>query len=379
MNIVVRTGKNNYGLVSTTLRVLQHCNRRFGHCARTAPPGLGKGEDYGDTVVTFLERAHNAFIDVAAEILGFPAGSLTRNTRSDMSLTIRFKGMGVGELVALADAALVGAAGLAVGSAIRFLTAQDACVRVNSHDKVPMEPIMFGRLATAMTTAVSRMRGTPDRDDGDNEPMWLLELASSWARLHAACGSHALTESEPLITITIALAMLFPQRPTVARAGCIAEARSNNERIARSLDGTPSLVPLSTFATDILQKLKADINEYVNLYRFAKLAPTLSYRARPESRRFASRLGHGALAFLASDPPTSGRLGELRNKFHEHFGAVFRFAVCRILGFTLIQHPLHSWLPHRLCFLPSLGSSYAGCVRVGGYWHVGFCVGHCFC
>jgi hypothetical protein len=47
----------------------------------------------------------------------------------------------------------------------------------------------------------------------------------------------------------------------------------------------------------------------------AKLAPTFSNRARPESRRFVSRLGHGALACLASDPPASGRLGELRDKF----------------------------------------------------------------
>jgi hypothetical protein len=44
-------------------------------------------------------------------------------------------------------------------------------------------------------------------------------LASSlWARLDAARGSHyALAESDPL-------AMLSPQRPTVARAGCVAEA-----------------------------------------------------------------------------------------------------------------------------------------------------------
>jgi hypothetical protein len=56
---------------------------------------------------------------------------------------------------------------------------------------------MYGRLATAMTTTVSRRHGTPDRDDGDNEPMWSLELASSWARLDAACGSRALAEFEP--------------------------------------------------------------------------------------------------------------------------------------------------------------------------------------
>jgi hypothetical protein len=36
--------------------------------------------------------------------------------------------------------------------------------------------------------------------------------------------------------------------------------------------------------------------------------------------------------FLASDPPTTGRLGELRDKFLEHYDAVLRVAVCRIFG-----------------------------------------------
>ena len=111
----------------------------------------------------------------------------------------------MGDLVALADAAHVGAAGLAVGSTIRFLTAQDARVHGDSQDEVPMEPTMYGRLATAIATAVPRRHCTPDGDDGDNEPMWSLELASSWARLDGACGSHALAESEPLITTPLAM------------------------------------------------------------------------------------------------------------------------------------------------------------------------------
>jgi hypothetical protein len=166
---------------------------------------------------------------------------------------------------------------------------------------------MYGRLATAMTTAVSRSHRTPDGDDGDNEPMWSLELASSWSRLDVACGSHALAKSEPLIST--ALAMLPPQRPTVARAGCVVEARSSNEQIVRFLYGLPSLVPLSAFATDIFPKVQADISERVNLLRFAKLAPMCSNRARPESRRFVSRLGHGALAFFCFGQAYFGSLG----------------------------------------------------------------------
>jgi hypothetical protein len=68
--------------------------------------------------------------------------------------------------------------------------------------------------------------------------------------------------------------MLSPQRPTVARICCVAEARSNNEHIARSLDGLPSLVPISTFVTDIFSELQADVSERVRLLRFAKLALT---------------------------------------------------------------------------------------------------------
>jgi hypothetical protein len=61
--------------------------------------------------------------------------------------------MGVGDLAALADAAHVGAAGLTVGFAIRFLTSQDTRGRGDSNDEVPIVPTMYGRLATATTTA----------------------------------------------------------------------------------------------------------------------------------------------------------------------------------------------------------------------------------
>jgi hypothetical protein len=74
------------------------------------------------------------------------------------------------------------------------------------------------------------------------------------------------------------------------------------------------------------------MSEHVNLLRFAKLAPTFFNRARPEPRRFASRLGYGALALLAPDPPTSNRPGELRDNILEHYVAIFRVAVCRIVG-----------------------------------------------
>jgi hypothetical protein len=80
----------------------------------------------------------------------------------------------------------------APGSTICCLTAQDARVRGDTHNDVPREPTMCGRLATAMTTVVSRQRSAPDGDNGDNDPMWSLEFASSWARLDAAHGYHAL-------------------------------------------------------------------------------------------------------------------------------------------------------------------------------------------
>jgi hypothetical protein len=99
-------------------------------------------------------------------------------------------------------------------SAIHFLTAQDARVRGNTHYNDPMEPRIYGQLAKAMTTTVSRRPNTPNEEDGENKPMWSLEPASLWARLDAACTFHALAESDPLITTV--LAMLPPKRPTVA-------------------------------------------------------------------------------------------------------------------------------------------------------------------
>ena len=137
------------------------------------------------------------------------AASLPRNTHSDMSLPKRFGGMGVGDLIALADIAHVGATSLAVGSAIRFLTTQDGCMREINHDDVPMEPTMYGRLATVVIKTVSHRPNAPDGDGDHNESIWSLELASVWARLNAnTCVSHPLAESKPLITTAVA------KRPT---------------------------------------------------------------------------------------------------------------------------------------------------------------------
>jgi hypothetical protein len=115
-----------------------------------------------------------------------------------------------------------------------------------------------------------------------------------------------------------------------------------------------------------LSKATSRHSERVNLLRFAKLAPTFSNRVVPESRGFVSRLGQGALAFLASDPPISGRLGELRDKLPKHYDAISASRSVAHLRPTLIPHPLYSTPLHCLCFLPSLGSSYAGYVLVGG-------------
>jgi hypothetical protein len=75
--------------------------------------------------------------------------------------------------VALADAAHVGAVGLVVGSAIRFLTMQKARLRGDAHDDVPKEATMHARLATALIPTVPRRSTVPDGEGGDKnlEPM----------------------------------------------------------------------------------------------------------------------------------------------------------------------------------------------------------------
>jgi hypothetical protein len=141
----------------------------------------------------------------------------------------------------------------------------------------------------------------------------MVVQARMWACLDPACWSHALTESEPFISTV--LAMPSPKRSTVARACCVTKTRSNNKNTTRSLDGLPSLVLLSAFATDIIPKLQADINDRDNLFRFANLAPTCLGCAKPGSRCFAFYFRHGDLEFWASDPSTTSRLGELRDGF----------------------------------------------------------------
>jgi hypothetical protein len=219
----------------------------------------------------------------------------------------------VGDLVAFADSTHVGAVGLAIGSDVRFLTEHDARVRGHSHDEVPMEPTIYGWVvASAMITLVSCRTRLPDGEDGENEPMWSLELASARERLDATWAAHALAESEPLTTT--ALALLSPKHLTVDRADFVTEALSDNEHITRSVLGMPSPAPFSAFATNIFTKLRADISDHVNFLRFPNLVSTLSNPARPKSRRFASRLNHGDPALLASEPPTTSRLGVLRDK-----------------------------------------------------------------
>jgi hypothetical protein len=219
-------------------------------------------------------------------------------------------------------------------------------------------------------TYVSRRPSAPDGYGGHNEPMWSLELKSAWTRSDIVCNAHVLAESEPHIMAT-SVAMLSPNRPTVACAGCVAEASSNTEHTTESRASMPSLVPLSTFTTNIFQKLHVDINECVNLLHIANLVPTSSNRARPESTRFASRLSYGALAFLASDPSTTGHLGELCDIFPNYFDVVFRVVVCRIFGLSSPRILSILRFPAACAFMPSLGSSYAGCIRVGGCRHVG--------
>jgi hypothetical protein len=118
------------------LRIHQRYNRRFGHFVCTVPRGRGKEDGYGDTVEAFHERANNATLDVAAETLGFPAASLSRYTRFERYLPLR------------------------------FLKAQEARVHGNTHDDVPLEPTMCIRLAIAMIIAVSRQPCAPDVDGG---------------------------------------------------------------------------------------------------------------------------------------------------------------------------------------------------------------------
>jgi hypothetical protein len=63
--------------------------------ARTDPSGFGRSDGYDAIVDTFFKRVTNVTFDEAAENVGLPADGLSRSHRFEMSLPIRFGGMGV--------------------------------------------------------------------------------------------------------------------------------------------------------------------------------------------------------------------------------------------------------------------------------------------
>jgi hypothetical protein len=91
-------------------------------------------------------------------------------------------------------------------------------------------------------------------------------------------------------------------------------------------------------------------------YKPTLVSATTCFASRRSLPRFPTALGRslGVLylnrarrpCVLASDPPTPGRLGELRDKFPEHYDVVFLVAVCRIFGlpssriFSTLHPPL---------------------------------------
>jgi hypothetical protein len=207
-----------------------------------------------------------------------------------MPLPTRFGVKEVGDLVALADAAHVRAAGLAVGSTIRFFTAQDARVRGDTHDDIPMEPIMYGRLAIAMIRPVSRRPSAPNEDGDDNKPMWSVELASSWARLNTACGAHVLAESDSIITT--ASTMLPPKRPTV---DFVAEASPVKKRIHISVSRWLGLSDTPFRALHrYLSKATGRHQRAFQIASLHQLRSHVSNRYWSAYRHIASRLSHGA-------------------------------------------------------------------------------------
>jgi hypothetical protein len=124
-------------------------------------------------------------------------------------------------------------------------------MRGDTNDNLPMEPTMYGRLATHVITAESRRPNTPDRNGGNNEHMWSLEFASACVgalecRVRRSCPrrvralhNHGLSDNSP-DTSDGGSRRLRRRSPIKQRAH------------ARSLDGMSLLVPFSAFGTNIL-------------------------------------------------------------------------------------------------------------------------------
>eukprot|EP00873_Tetraselmis_striata_P015256 jgi/Tetstr1/435520/TSEL_024424.t1 len=249
--------------------------------------------------------------------------------RTQLSLPVQFGGLGIGDNVVIEDASHIGAAALVVGQAVTFLRAQHATLSdAGAFFSDPSGVSSPHSLYLVGASSIHQALATPtlELDAGANAsaPMWAVELRVAHTRVVDECGDAVLEDlAGPLAS---ALKLLPSKRSHVPRAGCSA-AGAEPASAMRSAADLQAIPHYSDFPLHSMRQVQETRSHRIHTVRFAKLAarkPT----SGPDSNRFRGV----ATAFLVTDPPSEGRLGEVRERSPEYYDSKLRVAACRPFG-----------------------------------------------
>eukprot|EP00873_Tetraselmis_striata_P010214 jgi/Tetstr1/430478/TSEL_020286.t1 len=258
-----------------------------------------------------------------------------------LSLPVQFGGLGIGDNVSIADASHIGAAALVVGQAVTFLRAQhatlsDAGAFFSDPSGVSSPQSLYLVGASSIHQALATPTLELDASANASAPMWAIELRAAHTRVVNECGDAVLEDlAGPLAS---ALKLLPSKRSHVARAGC-SDAGAEPASALRSAADLQAIPHYSDFPLHSMRKVQETLSHRIHTVRFAKLAARMP-RSGPDSNRFRGRLLRAATAFLVTDPPCEGRLGEVRERSPEYYDSMFRVAACRPFG--LLASPVLS-------------------------------------
>eukprot|EP00873_Tetraselmis_striata_P041203 jgi/Tetstr1/461467/TSEL_006575.t1 len=253
--------------------------------------------------------------------------------RTQLSLPVQFGGLGIGDNVVIADASHIGAAALVVGQAVTFLRAQHATLSdAGAFFSDPSGVSSPHSLYLVGASSIHQAMATPtlELDAGANAsaPMWAVELRAAHTRVVEECGDAVLEDlAGPLAS---ALKLLPSKRSHVARAGCSA-AGAEPASAMRSAADLRAIPHYSDFPLHSMRKVQETLSHRIHTVRFAKLVARMP-TSGPDSNRFRGRLLRAATAFPVTDPPSEGRLGEVRERSPEYYDSMFRVAACRPFG-----------------------------------------------
>eukprot|EP00873_Tetraselmis_striata_P011892 jgi/Tetstr1/432156/TSEL_021613.t1 len=253
--------------------------------------------------------------------------------RTQLSLPVQLGGLGIGDDVVLADASHIGAAALVVGQAVTFLRAQhatlsDAGALFSDPSGVSSPHSLYLVWASSIHQALATPTLEPDAGANASAPMWTVELRAAHSRVVDECGDAVLEDlAGPLAS---ALKLLPFKRSHVARAGCSA-AGAEPASAMRSAAYLQAFPHYSDFPLHSMRKVQETLSHRIHTVRFAKLVARMP-TSGPDSNRFRGRLLRVATAFLVTDPPSEGRLGEVRERSPEYYDSMFRVTACRPFG-----------------------------------------------